>query len=197
MVIAGITAISVAIWFLLAEMLHVRRIRRLGRLAFGPSEQPRRWVSFVPLLRAIAFGALAGALALMIQLPPKVHQSAAVPENQKKHIVVVLDVSPSMTLEDAGPEQKASRRNRAKELMESFFQRVPMERYLTSVIACYNGAKPVVIETSVTAAKHDDASNLRLAPGDIVSVEETAQTAISNVVTSIFRFGFAASLPIF
>lgn len=57
--------------------------------------------------------------------------------------------------------------------------------------------EPVVIETSVTAAKHDDASNLRLAPGDIVSVEETPQTIVSNVVTSIFRFGFAASLPIF
>lgn len=169
MVIAAISAFVVAIWFLLAEMLHVRRIRRLGRLAFGPTEQPRRWVSFVPLLRAIAFGALAGALALLIQLPPKVHQSAAVPDNQKKHIVVVLDVSPSMTLEDAGPEHKASRRNRAKELMESFFQRVPMERYLTSVIACYNGAKPVVIETKdievVRNILNDLPLNFAFAPG--------------------------------
>lgn len=147
MVIASVTALGVAIWFLLAEMLHARRIRRLGHLAFGPAEQPRRWVSFVPLSRACAFGSLAGALALLIQLPPKVHQSAAVPDEQKRHIVVVLDVSPSMTLEDAGPDHKASRRNRARELMESFFRRVPMERHLTSVIACYNGAKPVVIET--------------------------------------------------
>ncbi len=147
MVNAAITALAVTLWFLLAEWLHHRRIRRLGRLAFGPAESPRRWVAFVPFLRAAAFGSLAGALALLIELPPKVHESAVVPDREKKHIVVVLDVSPSMTLEDAGPEHKLSRRNRARGLMESFFQRVPMERYLTSVIACYNGAKPVVIET--------------------------------------------------
>jgi polysaccharide export outer membrane protein len=57
--------------------------------------------------------------------------------------------------------------------------------------------EPVVIQTSVSEAKHDEASNLRLAPGDIVSVEETPQTAMNYIITSIFRFGFAASLPIF
>jgi polysaccharide export outer membrane protein len=57
--------------------------------------------------------------------------------------------------------------------------------------------EPVVIQTSVTEAKHDEASNLRLAPGDIVSVEETPQTAMNYIITSIFRFGFAASMPIF
>ena len=147
MVIAAIVAAAFFIWMLLAESLHARRLHRLGRLAFGPGEQPRGWVRLVPIVRPIAFAALAGALAVLMQLPPKVHQSATVPENKKKHIVMVLDVSPSMTLEDAGPERKASRRSRARELMESFFQRVPMEQYLTSVIACYNGAKPVVIET--------------------------------------------------
>ena len=37
--------------------------------------------------------------------------------------------------------------------------------------------EPVVIQTSVAAAQHDDASNIRLAPGDIVSVEQTPGTA--------------------
>ena len=31
--------------------------------------------------------------------------------------------------------------------MESFFKRVPVEIYLISVVACYNGAKPVVVDT--------------------------------------------------
>jgi polysaccharide export outer membrane protein len=57
--------------------------------------------------------------------------------------------------------------------------------------------EPVVIQTSVSEAKHDEASNLRLSPGDIVSVEETPQTAMNYIITSIFRFGFAASLPMF
>jgi Ca-activated chloride channel family protein len=147
MVIAAIVAASVFAWMILIESLHARRVRKLGRLAFGPNERPNAWVRFVPLIRSFAFGSLAGALVLLFQLPPKVHHSAEIPDNKKKHIVLVLDVSPSMTLEDAGPERKASRRNRAKDLMESFFQRVPMERYLTSVVACYNGAKPVVVDT--------------------------------------------------
>jgi len=147
MVKAATVAAVLFLWILLAESIHARRLRRLGRLAFGPDEKPRQWVFFVPLLRAVAFGLLAGAFVLLIELPAKVHQSAVVPENQKKHIVMVLDVSPSMTLEDAGPEHKESRRTRARELLESFFQRVPMEQYLTSVVACYNGSKPVVIDT--------------------------------------------------
>lgn len=147
MVIAAIVSVCVFIWMILAESLHARRVRKLGWLAFGPGEKPRGWVNLVPVVRPLAFGALAGALIILMQLPAKVHQSATVPENKKRHIVMVLDVSPSMTLEDAGPERKTSRRTRSRELMESFFQRVPMEQYLTSVIACYNGAKPVVVET--------------------------------------------------
>jgi len=147
MVIAAIVAVSVFFWMILAESLHARRVRKLGRLAFGPGERPRYWVSLVPIVRPLAYGTLAGGLILLMQLPAKVHESASVPENKKRHIVMVLDVSPSMTLEDAGPERKVSRRTRSRELMESFFQRVPMEQYLTSVIACYNGAKPVVVET--------------------------------------------------
>jgi Ca-activated chloride channel family protein len=36
---------------------------------------------------------------------------------------------------------------RAAVVMESFLQRVPVEIYLMSVVACYNGAKPVVVDT--------------------------------------------------
>jgi polysaccharide export outer membrane protein len=56
---------------------------------------------------------------------------------------------------------------------------------------------PIVIETSLSDAKHDDASNIRLAPGDVVSVEETPQTTMNYIITNIFRFGFAASVPLF
>jgi polysaccharide export outer membrane protein len=57
--------------------------------------------------------------------------------------------------------------------------------------------EPVVIRTSLAAAKRDDASNIRLAPGDVVSVEETPQTTMNYIITNIFRFGFAASVPMF
>jgi Ca-activated chloride channel family protein len=63
------------------------------------------------------------------------------------HVLLVLDVSPSMRLLDAGPEKKESRMQRARELMDSFFARVPVELYRVSVVAVYNGAKPVVVDT--------------------------------------------------
>ena len=70
-----------------------------------------------------------------------------IPDNQRKHVLIVLDVSPSMRLKDAGPNADQSRMKRGSEVMESFFQRIPVEIYLMSVVACYNGAKPVVVDT--------------------------------------------------
>ena len=63
-------------------------------------------------------------------------------------MVLILDVSPSMRLEDAGPTGQLSRMQRASELMESFFKRVSIQQYRLSVVAVYNGAKPVVIDTN-------------------------------------------------
>jgi Ca-activated chloride channel family protein len=62
-------------------------------------------------------------------------------------VLIVLDVSPSMRLVDAGPEKKQSRMERARDLLESFFDRVPMEENRVTVVATYNGAKPVVVDT--------------------------------------------------
>ena len=60
-------------------------------------------------------------------------------------------------------------------------------------------AEPIVIQTSVARAKREDASNVRLAPGDAVSVEETPQTVSYNVISTIFRFNVLAggSVPLF
>ncbi len=80
-------------------------------------------------------------------LPPKAHVAETVPDNQRRHVLIVLDVSPSMRLKDAGPNADQSRLKRGAEVMESFFRRIPVEIYLMSVVACYNGAKPVVVDT--------------------------------------------------
>jgi len=60
-------------------------------------------------------------------------------------------------------------------------------------------AEPIVIQTSVARAKREDDSNVRLAPGDVVSVEETPQTVSYNVISTIFRFNVLAggSVPLF
>jgi polysaccharide export outer membrane protein len=60
-------------------------------------------------------------------------------------------------------------------------------------------SEPIVIQTSISMAKRDNASNVRLAPGDAVSIEETPQTVTYNVLSSIFRLNVMAggSIPLF
>jgi polysaccharide biosynthesis/export protein len=57
--------------------------------------------------------------------------------------------------------------------------------------------EPVVIEVSVREAKRNDAANLRLAPGDVVSVEETTATLVVRTITDIVRFSFGGAVSLF
>ncbi len=132
----------------LGEWLHQSRVRRVAELAFGPSGKPRAFARLAPLLRTLACGALAFGLSTLLQLEPKVHQTGVLKDSEIQHLVLVLDVSPSMRLVDAGPTRQQSRMQRARDVMESFFRRVPVEQYRISVVATYNGAKPVVFDTS-------------------------------------------------
>jgi Ca-activated chloride channel family protein len=90
---------------------------------------------------------MAWGLTTLFYAPPKVYRAQAVLAGKEEHVLIVLDVSPSMRLKDAGPEKKDSRRARALAVMESFFKRVPTEKYRLSVLAVYSSAKPVVIDT--------------------------------------------------
>jgi Ca-activated chloride channel family protein len=135
----------------LAEALHGLRVRRLARLVFGPRERPALWARGAGLLRALAAAALAWGLITLVLVEPKKHAGSdevVLRDGDYKHVLLVLDVSPSMRLVDAGPGALQSRMQRARDVMESFFKRVPLEQYRISVVAVYNGAKPVVIDTT-------------------------------------------------
>ena len=56
-------------------------------------------------------------------------------------------------------------------------------------------AEPVVIEASVRAAKGDASSNIRLASGDVVSVEETPTTFVVGTLKDFVRLGFTSAIP--
>jgi Ca-activated chloride channel family protein len=133
-----------------AEALHARRVRRIAALAFGPSGRPRTWTRIAPALRVLGLAAAAWGLATLFWIVPQRYEQgvdANVKSRDPEHILIALDVSPSMRLVDAGPQKRESRMNRARELMESFFDRVPLEICRVSVVAFYNGAKPVVVDT--------------------------------------------------
>jgi Ca-activated chloride channel family protein len=146
--IAELAALAMLIFMTTAELMHARRVRRIVPLAFGRVGRPAAWARPAPLLRIVAAGALTWGLITLALLPPKVHKAGAIPEEQYRDLLLVLDVSPSMRLQDAGPTGKQSRRSRAADILTSFFARVPMELYRTTVVAVYNGAKPVVLRTT-------------------------------------------------
>ena len=132
-----------------AELLHGHRLRHIGRLAFGPLQRAARWTKMVPVLRALSGGLLAwGLLTLLLEVDPKVHRADTIDPDDFRHLVLVLDVSPSMRLQDAGPDAKQSRLHRARDVLQSMFSRVSIGQYKISIVATYNGALPVVVDTT-------------------------------------------------
>ena len=57
------------------------------------------------------------------------------------------------------------------------------------------GHKTILV--SLSKAKKNSAENIRLQPGDMVSVEHTPATVVSDVITRVIRFGLSASVPMF
>jgi Ca-activated chloride channel family protein len=80
-------------------------------------------------------------------LVPQTVGGADVNPQQPRHVVILLDVSPSMRLQDAGNDRQLVRMQRARDLIESLFDRVPIQQYRLSVIAFYDKAIPVVVDT--------------------------------------------------
>jgi len=148
--LAALVALATLALAAAAETLHVRRVARLAALAFGPGRRPAAWARASPALRALALAALAWGLATLALHEPRRYAldgREAGDEGDPRHVLLVLDVSPSMRLADAGPSRTQSRMQRARDLVESYFERVPVDEYRVSVVAVYNGAKPVVVDT--------------------------------------------------
>jgi polysaccharide export outer membrane protein len=59
-----------------------------------------------------------------------------------------------------------------------------------------DGSKDAVIEVSLRKAKHDPKENLRLQPGDVVSVEQTPATMFVEAIR-ILPFHMGATIPMF
>ena len=145
--VALYAALGVFALTLIGELLHARRVHRLRHLLFGPSGAPARWAGAAPFLRILSSSALAWGLTALIYVEPQVHAGEEIAEDEWRHLLLVYDVSPSMLLKDAGASGDQTRHERARELIESMFERVKIGQYKVSVIATYNGAKPVVTDT--------------------------------------------------
>lgn len=139
-------ALVVGLLAALGEFLHARRCRRTSRLAFGPGGAPRRWTKVAPFLRAAALAMLTWGLVELWTIVPR-SRRLAVSTRGERHLVLALDVSPSMQLTDGGPERKQTRAQRASDVVLSILERADLSRLRMSVVAFYTGAKPVVVDT--------------------------------------------------
>jgi len=144
-----LVAISTAVLAAGAEALHTRRVAKVRHLAFGPSGRFSAITILAPILRVLFLGGLAWALTTILYLEPKPHRSETkeVESKERRHLLLVVDVSPSMKLKDSGEDSGLSRTERASKLVQSLFKRTTDDKLHVTMIAVYNGAKPVVQES--------------------------------------------------
>jgi Ca-activated chloride channel family protein len=143
-ILVMLAALAVAIP---AEWLHARRLRRAGRLAFGPTGQPAAWAQAAPYLRCVAVTMVAwGATELALYDPVQEYNKPL--RKASKHLLVCLDVSPSMTLPDAGPgPEKLTRGVWAGKVVQGVLDRLDAETTRVTLVAFYTDALPIVQET--------------------------------------------------
>lgn len=168
----------------LAEVVHTLRIRTAAPLAFGPSRRGPVLAVVSAVLRVIALGLLTWGLTVLLVLPPKSTTTDQVRDTEYRHLVLVLDVSRSMTVEDSGPDGTQPRRERAADIIQSFFERVRASQYKTTVVAVAAEAKPVVIDTADREVVRNILSDLPIRhafqPGEtdlFAGLEEAAKVA--------------------
>lgn len=141
-----LVALATTVLVVVAEFMHSRRVALVKPLL---PRVPGFLFGLSPLVRTLSLAALAWALTTLFLLPPKAHRSklASIEPKDREHLLLVLDVSPSMRLQDAGEVGKDSRTKRASSLVTSLLERVSDEKMHFTVVATYSGAKPVVKES--------------------------------------------------
>jgi len=141
-ILPELIALGIGLVVVFAEWRHSRKIKRIRHLAFGPKGKPASWTFAVPVFRVLGISLAAwGFASLLFVVEARVHNNDKIDENDFKHLVLVVDVSPSMHIEDAGVDGGQTRRMRASAILESIFNRVPMRQFKITVIAVYTDSK--------------------------------------------------------
>jgi Ca-activated chloride channel family protein len=141
-----------AVWAALAaaalaafgEWLHAARVARIGALAFGPATRPRRWTLLAPGLRVTALAGIVWSLITLISFDNLLRDRDR-GSHSTRHLMVLLDVSPSMLIADGGDGQ-AIRMSRASAVLKSVLDRVPGDHVRFSAAGFYTDARMMVKE---------------------------------------------------
>ena len=136
-------ALVAAVLTVLGEWLHARRVTRVSALAFGPVGRARRWTFVAPVIRVIALSGLAWSLVTLISFNNFVRDRDS-KANAKRHLMVLLDVSPSMMLKDAGESGAEMRTTRASAVLKSVLDRVPGDHLRFTAAGFYTETRLLV-----------------------------------------------------
>lgn len=148
MLLASSIALAVVLVAAFAEWVHARRIARVRHLAFGRAGRPPAWARIAPPLRIAGAGAAAWGFVVLAQFDP-VEVDADPAGDASRHLLICLDVSPSMQVKDAGPEiEKLSRAAWAGRIVQGVLDRMDMTETRISVVGFYTDALPLVTETT-------------------------------------------------
>ncbi len=127
----------------LGEWLHARRVARVSALAFGPVGRARRWTLVAPVIRVIALSGLAWSLVTLMSFNNFVRDRDS-KAHAKRHLMVLLDVSPSMMLKDAGASGAEMRTARASAVLKSVLDRVPGDHLRFTAAGFYTETRLLV-----------------------------------------------------
>jgi Ca-activated chloride channel homolog len=145
-IIAALAACGIIISMTIAEILHAQRSRRVSHLAFGAKARARRWAVAAPLLRVLAATSLVWGLWILFLTAPTVIEKEPTQE-ASKHLLVCLDASPSMFVEDAGADGKTKRAIWAGQVVQAILDRLDTETTRVTVFAVYTKSIPVIEDT--------------------------------------------------
>jgi len=146
--VALAAALAALVLAAIAERLHARRVARVARLAFGPGGRPAAWAQLAPAIRIAGLAlAVFGATVLLRHDP--VETEVEPDPRASRQLLVVLDVSPSMNLSDAGPgNDKVMRGVWGGKVLRGILDRLDMKDTRVSMIAFYTKAIPMLKDST-------------------------------------------------
>lgn len=147
MVIAIATGLAAATVAAFAERRHAARVARVARLAFGPAGAPASWARAAPAVRIAGMALAAFGAVTLLRWDPLANEAEPNPRAARQ-LLVALDVSPSMNLEDAGPTVPRQMRGVwAGKVLRGILDRLDMADTRVTLVAFYTKAA-VMLRTS-------------------------------------------------
>lgn len=141
-----LVALSVAALTGFGELLHARRTRAVTALLIANHLAPASWTRSLQWIRPLALALLAASLHTLWLTHPTAAPEKSPP--RERNLIVLLDVSPSMLIRDAGDATTESRAERASKLLTDLLNRCPGDHVKISLAAFYTHTKPLVQSTT-------------------------------------------------